>query len=380
VDVAGFRHEDLADQSPRPGHDVVITLDMRIQRLADELARPAPAAIVVIDPRNGDVLAMASSPTFNPNDFVPSIPAGRWQALLADPGKPLVNKAILGEYPPGSTFKPVVAIAALENKLASAQTSYECPGYLDLGRTRFRCWTQGRHGLLNMRQAIEHSCNVYFFRLGMQIGEKYIEHMASAIGLGRPTGISLDPEAAGLVPNEAWMRRQFGHGWRMGDTCNLSIGQGALLVTPLQMAMLASVLANGGHVYRPRLVSAVRAADGRLVERFAPEMVNELNWSPAHADVVRGGMRDVIMSPHGTGKLAAIPTVAFAGKTGTAEFGRKGEGRKHAWMIAFAPYEQPRYAVAVMVEEGVSGGVTAAPIMKRLLTGLFPAVGAEGEG
>jgi penicillin-binding protein 2 len=231
-----------------------------------------------------------------------------------------------------------------------------------------------------MQEGLEHSCNVYFFHLGLQCGQEPIYHIAAALGLGQKTDISLDYEASGLLPNDAWKRRIHHDAWRDGDTCNLSIGQGALATTPLQMAMVVATFANGGMLYRPRIVLGVRESDDVRLP-VPPQVVNNLNWSPENIRIVRDGMHDVVMSPRGTGRLAQVPGVDMAGKTGTAEYGRKGEGHKIAWMIAFAPYEHPRYAVSLMIEEGATGGTTAAPKMKQIMTGLFKPTGSqEGEG
>jgi penicillin-binding protein 2 len=381
VDVSGFRHEDLAQRDPKSGSDLRLALDLRVQRLAEKALGGTPGALVVLDPRNGDVLAMVGEPGFDPNVFVPAISPAEWARIDGDERKPLVNRAMAEHYAPGSIFKPVVALAALENGLAHPGTTFHCPGYFDLGRARFNCWTRGQHGDLNMQEAIKHSCNVYFYRLGLQCGQEYIYHMASAMGLGRQTGISLPNEVPGRVPNAAWMRETRGHGWRAGDTCNFSIGQGDVAVTPLQMAVMCATLANGGHVYQPRLVLGVREPGAERFRPIPPHVANEMNWSATSLQVVRGGMRDVIMSERGTGKLARVPGVEMAGKTGTAEYGKKEEGKKRGWMIAFAPFDAPRYAVALVVDDAISGGVTAAPRIKQLMSGLLGGVDpAEGQG
>ena len=371
VDVSGFWHEDLDERKPRPGSDLLLTLDLRIQRLVQIALGTERGAAVVLDPSNGDVLAAVSTPGFNPNDFVPAIRQDLWDSILANEERPLVNRAVAGAYAPGSTFKPVVAMAALENHLATASTVYECPGYLKLGKTIFRCWTRGRHGELDMRESLQRSCNVYYYNLGTHCGHEYIAHMARALGLGRRTGISLPQEVAGLVPDDAWMRRTQGHGWRGGDTYNLSIGQGALLTTPLQMALVTSAIANGGHLYRPRLVKGIRAPGETKYRPIPPAMANELNWSKSSLEVVQGGMRDVVMSKQGTGRLARIDGVTMAGKTGTAQYGRTDEGKKLGWMIAYAPCDSPRYAVALVVEDALTGGVSAAPRIKQILEALL---------
>ena len=381
VDVSGFRHDDLASREPKNGRDVVLTLDMNIQKAVERAMGDVRGAAVVIDPSNGDVLAMVSLPGFDPNLFVPAIPADVWKSLIENDEKPLLNRAVAGAYAPGSTFKAVVAMAALENHKATPQTTFNCPGYFMLGNTRFQCWYHPGHGTLTMQQALEHSCNVYFFRLGLQSGYDAIYHTAAALGLGQKTDIALDYEASGLLPDDAWKRRVYRDGWRDGDTCNLSIGQGALAVTPLQLAMVTATLANGGHLYKPRIVQGIRDNDKDSFRPIPPQIVNEMNWSPTSVRTVREGMRDVVMSPRGTGRLAAIPGVEFAGKTGTAEYGVKGSGKKYGWMIAFAPYDNPRYAVVLLVEEAVTGGTTAAPKMKQVMSAIFhPTDAAGGQG
>jgi penicillin-binding protein 2 len=375
VDVAGFRRSDIGGREARAGSDVMLTLDRRIQAAAEQALGEEPGAAVVIDPSTGDILALASSPGFDLNAFVPRIGVDAWTALIEDERKPLLNRAAAGSYAPGSTFKPVVAMAALESGKFKSSQSFHCPGYFELGRARFRCWLHEGHGDLVLRQAIEQSCNVYFFQAGLQCGHEAIEHMAMALGLGQKTGVELDFEVEGMVPNEGWKKRVHGDAWRDGDTCNLSIGQGAMSVTPLQMAMVASVFANGGTVYRPRIVRGFRRPSDDRFEMRAPEVVNRMNWTPDHIRVVREGMRDVIQGDRGSARRIAIPGIEMAGKTGTAEFGRKDDRLRHAWMIAFAPFEKPKYAVALLVDEGVSGGETAAPRMGELMAGIFAADG-----
>ncbi len=380
VDVSGFRHDDLAARDAKNGHSVQLAVDMNAQRLVEEALGTERGAGVVIDPNNGDVLALASSPGFDPNEFIPVITADRWKALMDDGNKPLLNRAVAGAYAPGSTFKPVVALAALESGVATPNTSFTCPGYFMLGRKAIKCWYTQGHGQLNLSQGLEHSCNVYFFNLGLKCGPDAIYHMAQALGFGQKTEINLDFESAGLLPDDAWKRRVFNDAWRDGDTCNFSIGQGALASTPLQLAMMTATLANGGHLYRPRLVTGIRDSQGRVVRSFEPQIVNELNWSKKAMETVRGGMHDVVMGERGTGRLASVAGVEMAGKTGTAEYGKKDEGHKIGWMIAFAPFDHPRFAVVLMVEEAVSGGTTIAPRMQKVMTGLLGPQQPQGEG
>lgn len=388
VDVSGFNYRfhlpglagKLRQRAPVNGRDIVLTLDTRIQRLVENALEGVNGAAVVLDVNNGDVLAMASRPRFDPNDLTGAISRETWQALLHDPGKPLFNRAVSGAYAPGSIFKPVVAMAALEMGQADPTTTYNCPGYFMIGKHRMDCWdNRVGHGPLNLHNALLHSCDVYFYNLALRCGAEVIHDMAVELGLGNRTGIELEGEVPGLTPNAAWKWRVGHEGWRDGDTCNVAIGQGAVLVTPLQMASITATLANGGKVWRPRLLLGTRAPSGALLQP-PPHLAHTMAWNPAQLRVVREGLRDVINAPNGTGRNAALPDVTMAGKTGTAEIGKKGEGHKLTWMIAFAPYAAPRYAVAVMVEEGVSGGATVAPLIHDIMQGVFHPDTGAGEG
>lgn len=380
VDASGFMSGTMRETAPLPGRDLVLALDSRIQGMAETALEDRRGAVVVLDPRNGDVLAMASSPCFDPNLFVKGISRDAWARLNEKEAElPLLNRAVSAIYPPGSLFKPVVAIAGLENGVWSPDTVVTCGGHYVLGNLSIGCWNVNGHGAIPLRKAIEQSCNVYFCTLGQKIGYDLIYHMARALGLGVRTGIELDGELPGLIPDGSWKRKRFRDAWRDGDTCNASIGQGFLTVTPLQMAAVCATLANGGRLYRPRLVLGLRApGSGGAIRPPAPELVRELNWSERTLAVVRGGMRDVVNAPSGTGRNAKLENVVVAAKTGTAEVGRKDEGLKHVWMMAFAPFEAPRYAVAMVVEEGVSGGSTVGPRMGRLLNAIFTEAEADG--
>ena len=371
VDVAGFKFDEVSSRAPGQGSDVTLALDVRIQRAAEAVLAGQRGAVVVVDQRNGDVLALASAPGFDPNDFVPAVPVAIWNRLLHDPARPLYNRATGGEYAPGSTFKPVTLLAALHAGAVAADTRFTCPGYFDLGSARFRCWQHWGHGSIDLQAAIRYSCNVYLFHSALAAGPEAVQAMARAVGFGRKTDVCLDFERAGLVPDDAWKRAARRDGWRDGDTCNLAIGQGALLVTPIQLAMYAATLANGGTLWKPRLVRQIASAGGAANEIAAEPAPNGPRWEPRHVRVVREGMRDAVNQPDGSGKRAMLPNVVVAAKTGTAEYGVKGAGRKMTWMIAFAPFEEPRYAVALLVEDGVSGGTTAAPRMKQLLAQTF---------
>ena len=374
VDVAGFKFDEMSRRAPGRGSDVVLSVDQRIQKAAEEALAGDRGAVVVVDPRTGDVLALASSPGYDPNDFVPSVSPSVWGKLLKDESRPLYNRATGGEYAPGSTFKPITLLAALQSGRVQADTRFSCPGYFELGSARFRCWQHWGHGSIDLSLAIRYSCNVYLFHSALACGPEAIQEMARACGLGRKTEISLDFERPGLVPDGAWKRAARRDGWRDGDTCNMSIGQGALLVTPLQLALYTSTLANGGTLWRPRLIRRIVPADGSPQEIAPMKAEGGPNWEDRHIRVIREGMRDVVNAPDGSGRRAALPNVMVAAKTGTAEYGIKGAGRKMTWMIAFAPFDEPRYALALLVEDGISGGTTAAPRVKELLTKVFTEV------
>jgi penicillin-binding protein 2 len=352
VDASGFKHDETGEREPVAGDDIVLTLDMRIQILAENVLSNQPGAAVVLDVRNGDVLALASSPTYDVESLKSK---AAWGRVISDPRRPLINRAIAGRYPPGSTFKPLVAITGLESGRITPETVLQCPGYYQVGNRPIRCWSRRGHGALSLRKAIEQSCNPFFCETGIICEYKRIFHMADAFGFGHRMGLELRGESAGLLPDNEWKRRVMSDSWRPGDTCNVSIGQGALLVTPLQMAVFVAALANGGYVYRPRLVNN-GISEGDLMNRMA--------WSADTMRVVRGGMFDVVQAETGTGKRARIDGVTMGGKTGSAQYS---QGRTHAWMILFAPFDNPRYAVAMMLENSVSGGISVAPRIRQLI-------------
>lgn len=378
INVSGFKHDETCIRAPVPGGDLRLGLDLRLQRIAEEAIADTCGAVVVIDPETGDILAMASSPGFNLNLFCSGISVGSWQALINDERKPLFNRAVSGLYPPGSTFKPLVAIASLVQGKAAEDTTFVCNGSFELGGQVFSCHMGEAHGRLDAVKALEVSCNVFFCNLGLQCGYDALYHMALAAGFGQKTGLDLDGESAGLLPSKAWKRQARGETWRDGDTCNVSLGQGALLVTPLQMAVFTAAIANGGRLFRPRLVIGRRPHDQDKFEPIPPVLERDLHWSKAHLSAVKEGMRRVICESSGTGHLAGLPDVVMAGKTGTAEFGRKGSGQQHGWMILFAPYDNPKYAVAMVVDESISGGATVGPRLRKMMADIFAVSGAEG--
>jgi len=371
VDARGYKHAVWEGEPAVAGRDVHLTLDVNVQRTLEKALRGWRGAGVVVDPRNGEVLALASSPSFDPNDFVPVMPAGVWKRLNEDADKPLLNRAAMGRYAPGSTFKPVTAIAALLSDGFDPNASYTCDGVFTLGNMRLRCWNTYGHGAVALRKAIEQSCNAYFCHLGNTIGYDAIYAQAQKVGLGQLTGIDLPAETRGLLPTAEWKEKNLRDKWRPGDTCHISIGQGLLVTTPLQMAMLVAVFANGGTLYRPHLVRR----DG------LPEKVRTMGWPEASVALVRNGMHDV--ATVGTGKRVQVRGIEVAAKTGTAEVDVGGVRRKNTWVTAFAPFDRPTVAMAIMVENGVSGGLTVAPMAHDVLVSIFgeaPKENGEKEG
>jgi penicillin-binding protein 2 len=373
VDVSSYRHSVISEQGPQNGSDIQLTLDTRVQLLAERVLDQELGSICIVDPNNGHVLGMSTFPRFDLNQV-----RYIYGDLLKDPRKPLINRAIYEYYAPGSTFKPVVAMAALMSGNIPATQVYYCPSYIELGGSKRYCAGHVSHGTINMRQAIERSCNVYFWHVGMEAGYDYIYHMASALGLGQRTGIELGQsfEKPGILPDSAWKQKHHGDRWRDGDTANVSIGQGYLNVTTLQMAMLTAALANGGTLYKPKLVAGMRSPGEEAFVYTEPEVANNLQWSDWAVDIVRGGMEAVVMAERGSGRNARLPGLRMAGKTGTAQYGRKGNEKYRSWMIAYAPVENPRFAVSLVIAEGGGSGVDAVPRMKRIMEGLF--MGGDG--
>lgn len=387
VDANGQRLRVLGEEEAKAGDSLVLTLDANLQRAAETALQGKEGAIVVLGVNSGEVLAMASHPTFDPNLFARGIHVDEWRALVDDPLHPLNNRAIQGQYPPGSTFKVMMAAAALEKGVITPATRFHCSGGLPYGRHFFHCWQRRGHGSLNLQQAIAHSCDVYFYQVGQRLGIQNIADYARRFGLGSPLGVGLDHEASGLIPDASWKSQFLKSPWLPGETLSVVIGQGYVTATPLQMAVVAATVANGGTVYRPHLVKQTIGVGGETSKEYAPEVLRETKIRPEVLQLVRDGMRDVVNSSTGTGKKAKLANVMVAGKTGTSQVisGTRGKGkvlarqyRDHAWFIAFAPYEAPEVAVACLIEHaGAGGGQVAAPIVREVLEAYFTATRSE---
>ncbi|MFL6542864.1 MAG: penicillin-binding protein 2 [Chthoniobacterales bacterium] len=369
----------LKEDPPQQGANVYMTLDGKIQAVAEEALRAVSrAAAVVVDPNNGNVLAMVSVPSFDPNTFIPSIKAKDWQALQKDEARPLVNRAISG-FPPGSTFKIITSLAGLRKHMTNAR--FNCSGGVSYGDHYFHCWVAekgGSHGTLGLSDALKVSCDSFFYQYGNAAGIEAIDKTGSAMGLGKETGIHLTGEAAGILPGPEWMAVHYPkEHWSQAYTANVSIGQGYVLATPLQMAMAYATVANGGVSYYPRLVDKVLNQDGTpLLDEKGQPVVSpkpkvdadlRTDFSPQEIEAVRRGLWKVVNEDGGTGGKARMPHVQVAGKTGTAQAFTNGKKDTIAWFCCFAPYDHPKYVVAVMVQGGEHGGSVAGPIATRIL-------------
>lgn len=380
VDVRGRKLDVLAEQAAKPGRNLVLTLDRRLQEVAEEALGTEVGAVAALQVRTGDVLALVSSPGYDPNQLARGVTADEWSALSTDPRHPLQNRALQGQYPPGSTFKIVMALAGLSEGVITPSTKIFCGGALNFAGRAYHCWKHAGHGWVDLETAIIQSCDVYFYQLGLDLGIDTIHKYAVALGLGSPTGIDLPGERGGLVPSSAWKRQARKEPWYTGETLSVSIGQGYMLVTPLQLAsMIAAVAHPQGVRMRPRIVARVEDAEGRPLVEIPPQEAARLDLRRIHLDRVRDGLRQVVAGLRGTGKRAEVEGYPVAGKTGTSQVvklaGERGvpeeeipwEHRDHALFVCYAPADDPEIAVAVVVEHGGHGGSAAAPVAQKVI-------------
>jgi penicillin-binding protein 2 len=377
VNAHGRVVRELTRKEPTQGHDIEMTIDIGLQQFTQQrLSKEASAAAVVLDVHTGAVLALASQPGFDPNLFTFGISQDDWDSLNNDEHTPLLNKAISGLYSPGSTVKPMMAMTGLESGILDPDAAIFCPGYYDLGNHRFHCWKKGGHGYISMKNAIIGSCDTYFYDLGKRLGVDRMQTMAERFGLNRKTGIDMPHERSGIYPSRTWKLATQGSLWQQGETLVAAIGQGYVLVTPLQLAVMVARIANGGKAITPHLTRKI----GDTPTQISPAPSMELD--PRHVARVHEAMTGVVNSPGGTGYRSrlTIPGVEMAGKTGTSQVRKIGEGerglseealpwkdRDNALFICFAPADAPRYAIAVVVEHGGEGAHAAAPIAKDIM-------------
>ena len=361
---------------PRPGGTLVTTIDLKWQQLAEKILRGGckRGAFVVIDVVTGEVLVMASRPSFDLNSFIPGISTEAFKQMQEDPSQPLFGRAFQSAYPPASSFKPIVALVALNNGVVTENSTIYCPAAISIGRTVFKNWSRGPEGSINVKRAIARSCNTWFYQVGIDIGPNSFLSLARRLGFGEKTGLPLVGETAGLVPNDEWMLKHEKRRILDGDTANLSIGQGSLLASPLQVAQAMAGIANGGALPKLRLIGQVQDTRGRVVQAPVPERKNSLGLSEKAVQVVHQGMSDVIHAGGGTGRSASLGYAELCGKTGTAQWGPKSKNQRLAWFAGFMPRANPRYAFAVLYEgrpgEKVSGGRMAAPMVQKFFQGI----------
>ena len=352
VDARGFTERERVVSEARRGPDLFLAIDADIQRVAEAQLRGVRGACVAMDPRDGSVLAFASAPGYDPNEFVPVLSQETYSRHLADPAKPLLNRASGGTYAPGSTFKPITALAGLEMGYP-ADCEYDCTGSYVLGEMKLHCARRWGHGPLSVREALKVSCNTFFCNLGMDVGTNAVMEAARAFGLGSRTGIDFTDDRMGVVPDDAWKRKTYNERWYPGDLAQMSIGQGMLLASPLQMAVVAGAIGTG-YLVTPHLKAG------------EPSARRPLPFSKRSLDVVREGMRMVVDGGSGSAGGEGVDA-EVCGKTGTAEYGPADNRRKNTWFVAYAPAKAPRVAVALVVEDGESGGGTAAPRVAEVL-------------
>jgi penicillin-binding protein 2 len=380
IDAGGRAIRSLAKSEPTAGNNLRVTLDLKLQRVAEEAFGEFRGAMVAMDPNNGEILALVSKPGFDPNLFVDGIDPQNWDLLNNSPDKPLNNRALRGQYPPGSTIKPFMALTALETGIRTPEFAINDPGHWSLpGVARpFRDWKRGGHGVVNVQKAITVSCDTFFYGLGNDLGIDAVHQYMSTFGFGVKNGIDIDGELTGLMPSQAWKQKRFKQKWYSGDTISVSIGQGYWLTTPLQLATATSILANGGTQVTPHLLKEVIDAKTGEKRVFKPASQAQSSFNPENLRIVRQGMVDVLLPGGTAARAGAGASYGIAGKTGTAQVvgmkaGERYDEKKiderlrdHALFIAYAPADNPKIAIAMLVENGGHGGGTAAPIAREV--------------
>lgn len=378
VDAAGRKLRILSKKHPVSGQNISLTIDKSLQALAEDQLEGKKGAIVAMDPNTGEILAMASSPSFDPNLFIGGIGKVEWGKMISGRDYPLQNRAISGQYPPGSVFKIIVALAGLEEGIIDPEEEVQCGGSYTLGRRTYRCWKKNGHGSVSFHKALRESCDVYFYRVGKRLGVDKIAEYSRMCGLGVETGFVPKYEKAGLIPTSEWKLRRWGVPWQQGETISVSIGQSFVLATPIQLARLIAIIFNGGHIYQPKIINWV-GKDGHKIHEFSPTLIGSLDVKPENLELIKKALVAVVNEPHGTGSRAKVKGISVAGKTGTAQvinleaeekLGEEGEipeeFKDHALFVAIAPADNPKLALGIVIEHGGHGGSVGAPIAGKL--------------
>jgi len=383
VDAAGRKLRVISKRQPFPGLNLGLTIDRKLQLLADKSLSGKKGAIVAMNPNTGEILAMASSPGFDPNLFIKGMDQPFWRRLVDSKDYPLQNRAISGQYPPGSTLKIIIALAAMEEGIITPEEEIVCTGRYQVGNRTYRCWRKNGHGKVNLHRALVESCDTYFYKAGRELGIDRIFSYARMCGLGIKTGIDLAYEKPGLTPSSQWKMDKIGIPWQQGETVTVAIGQSYTLVTPVQMASMISAIFNGGNIYKPKVVNWVGKGEKKSSE-FIPTQIGKIKYAEEHINLIKNGLIGAVNESQGTGSRARHPKILVAGKTGTAqvialdaekELGKEEEipvkFRDHAWFIAIAPADKPQLALAILIENGGHGGSAAAPIAGEMFKFFF---------
>jgi len=383
VNVVGKKIRMLGRVEPTVGYRVVLTLDSVLQRAAWDALEEKAGSVIAVNPRDGSILAMVSKPSFDPNLFNRGISPEHWERLTRSPLHPMENKAISGQYPPGSTYKLIVAAAGLEEGVITPDTAFNCPGTFEMGTRTFRCWKKGGHGRVSLHRALVESCDVYFYNVGRLLGVDTIAEYARQFGLGTKTGVTLLGEKSGLIPTSDWKLARFGVPWQPGETISISIGQGFNTVTPLQLLNAYCAAANRGVIYTPRIIQRVETEEGQIVQEFPPEPMRTVDVSRENFEHIVQALWGVCNEPGGTGHALRRKEADVCGKTGTAQVIGLPEGtdarqvvfpyeyRDHALFVCFAPKDNPEIAVVVVVEHGGHGATAAAPVARKVIDAYF---------
>jgi penicillin-binding protein 2 len=380
VDAIGRRMRLLDEVLPISGKNVWLTIDIQLQKVAESCLEGRTGAIVALDPNNGAILAMASSPLFDQEKFIRGMKREEWQALSRDRNHPLLNRCINGTYPPGSTYKPLVALAALQEGALTPDTGFSCPGFLEFADRKYRCWRAHGHGSMSMVPAIIQSCDVYFYQSGLRLGVDRLAHWVKAFGLGERTGIGLPGESPGLVPTSAWKKQALGVPWQKGETLSIAIGQGFDSATPLQMTLAYAAIANNGKLWQPFVVQRIEGHGPDEVDEIRGKLKQKIAIEQRYFDVVKKGLLGVVESEQGTAHAIKDKSFLTAGKTGTAQVVQMADGpnrtptknlrekdRDHAWFIGYAPANNPQIVVGALVEHGGHGSSAAAPLVQKVI-------------
>ncbi len=385
VDAKGFEQKQLKTVEPLSGNEIRLTLDVDLQQIAESYmaAGEKSGAVVVMEVNTGRVLAAVSAPSIRIAEFIGGISQDEWKALLDNSKHPLINKVVQATYPPGSTYKMVTALAGLAKGVIDENTGFYCPGSYTFGNRTYKCWRHSGHGAVSLNRAIGESCDVYFYQVGQRVGVDSLAEYAQKLGLGQKTGVEMEYEKEGLAPTKKWKLKNRKAKWQDGETLSVAIGQGYNLASPLQICVMTSALANGGKVYKPKLVEQVVNLEGAIIENFKPEIVSQTVGLDKYFKLIKKGMEEVVQGKSGTARNVAIEGLRIAGKTGTAQVVRLAqyrglkeaaipyEYRDHAWFTCYAPADNPEIAVTVLVEHGLHGGSGAGPIARAVLNQYF---------